>query len=47
MKKLIKILCGVLGITAIGFFVRQERRKIKNLQRNLDKLNKESNKLML
>ena len=40
MKKLIKITLGVLGITAVGFFVRQEKRRLKNLRRNIDELNR-------
>ena len=40
MKKLIKVILGVLGITAIGFFVRQENRRLKNLRRNIDELNR-------
>ena len=40
MKKLIKVILGVLGITAIGFFVKQEKRRLKNLRRNIDELNK-------
>lgn len=40
MKKLLKITISLLGITAIAFFVRQEKRKLKNLRRNLDELNK-------
>ena len=40
MKKLIKITLSILGITAFGFFVRQEKRRFKNLRRNLDDLNR-------
>lgn len=40
MKKLLKVTLGVLGITAVGFFVRQEKRRLKNLRRNLDELNR-------
>ena len=40
MKKLIKITLGVFGITALGFFVRQEKRRLKNLRRNLEELNR-------
>ena len=40
MKKLIKITLGVLGLTAVGFFVRQEKRRLKNLRRNIDELNR-------
>lgn len=40
MKKLIKITFGVLGITVIGFFVKQEMRRLKNLRRNIDELNR-------
>lgn len=40
MKKLIKITLGVLGITAVGFLVRQEKRRLKNLRRNIDDLNR-------
>ena len=40
MKKLLKVTLGVLGITAVGFLVRQEKRRLKNLRRNLDELNR-------
>lgn len=40
MKKLIKITLGVLGLTAFGFFIRQEKRRLKNLRRNIDELNR-------
>ena len=40
MKKLIKSTLGVLGITAVGFLVRQEKRRLKNLRRNIDDLNR-------
>ena len=40
MKKLIKITLGVLGITVIGYFVKQEKRRLKNLRRNIDELNR-------
>lgn len=40
MKKLIKITLCVLGITAVGFFVKQEKRRLKNLRRNIDELNR-------
>lgn len=40
MKKLIKITFGLLGITAVGFLIKQEKRKLKNLRRNLNELNK-------
>ena len=40
MKKLIKVILGVLGITAVCFFVKQEKRRLKNLRRNIDELNR-------
>lgn len=40
MKKLIKVILGVLGITAVCFFVKQENRRLKNLRRNIDELNR-------
>ena len=40
MKKLIKVTFGLLGITAVGYFIKQEKRKMKNLRRNLDELNR-------
>lgn len=46
-NKIFKICLSILGITALGFLIRQEKRKMKNLRRNLDELNRESNKLML
>lgn len=40
MKKLLKVTLGLLGITAVGFIVKQEKRRLKNLRRNLDELNR-------
>ena len=39
MKKVIKIILGLIGVTTIIFFVKKERRTIKNLRRNINELN--------
>lgn len=38
MKKFVKVVLGVLGVTATVYFFKQEKRTIKNLRRNIDEL---------